>query len=461
MKEGRILEIIQKQKHFFFTNKTKDIGFRIEMLKNFKKAILAHKDEIVASVEKDFGTGMYDAYARIVFVIDELNYFIKYLKKWTKPVKVNTPITLFNGKSQYVYEPFGISLIISAWNAPYMVTFLPLIAAIGAGNCSIIKPSEVSRATSKVISKIIRSTFDENFCTVVEGGIAETTVLLEQRFDFICYTGNTHVGKIVYKAASKNLTPVILELGGKSPCIVDESADIKLTAKRICTAKFMNAGQVCTSPDYIVVHTKVKDSLISELKKCIESFYKDNALTTSDYTQIINEKHFDRVLALLKSVHQVNIEYGGKYDRDCFKIEPTVINNVNWDDMIMKEEIFGPLIPIIEYDNLDDVIIKIKQREKPLALYIYSKKNNNIKKIVEETSSGGMGINVSVLHFLNRYLPFGGVGNSGFGKYRGKTGFETFSNKKAIFNKSLWFESNLLNPPYGNKHRILEYMIKK
>lgn len=460
MEEGRILEIIQNQNHLFLTNKTKNIGFRIEMLKNLKKAIIAYKDEIVASVQKDFGTGVYDAYGRIVFVIDELNYFIRDLKKWSKPVKVNTPITLFNGKSRYVYEPYGISLIISAWNAPYMVTFLPLIAAIGAGNCSIIKPSEVSPASSKVISEIIRSAFNENFCAVIEGGIAETTFLLEQRFDFICYTGSTHVGKIVYEAASKNLTPVILELGGKSPCIVDESADLRLTAKRICTAKFMNTGQVCTSPDYIVVHTKVKDRLISELKQCIKNFYKDNALASSDYTQIINEKHFDRVLVLLKSVHQDNIEYGGKYDRDCFKIEPTIINNINWDDVIMKEEIFGPLLPVITYNQLDDVIIRIKQREKPLALYVYSKNRYHIKKIVEETSSGGMGINISVLHFLNRYLPFGGVGHSGIGKYRGKTGFETFSNKKAIFDKSLWFESNLLNPPFGNKHRILEYMIK-
>jgi len=460
MTVSKISEIVENQKEYFASGKTKEIDFRIAMLKKLKTAILDHKDDVVDSVNRDFGTGEYDGYGRIVYVIDEINHFIKKLKKWNRPVRVKTHMTLFHGRSEYIYEPYGVSLIIGAWNAPYMVTFLPLIASIGAGNCSVVKPSEISPATSQVITRIIRSVFPPEFCAVVEGGVPETTALLEQKFDFICYTGSTNVGKIVYKAATEHLIPVLLELGGKSPCIVDESADIKLTARRICTAKLLNAGQVCTSPDYITVHKNVKEKLISELEKTIREFYPDSALNSEDYTQIINEKNFNRLTGLLESVQPEKVRFGGGQDRNKLKIEPTLIDNVNWDDLIMSDEIFGPLIPIIEYEDLDSVIDKITKREKPLALYIYSKNEENIKKIRKATSSGALGINVSVLHFLNKHLPFGGVGNSGIGKYRGRTGYETFSHQKAIFNKALFFESKLMSPPYGNKHKMLEMMLR-
>lgn len=461
MNEEKILNVLQSQRDLFLSNRTKDVRFRIEMLKKLKKAILAHREDIVASIRTDFGVeGHYDANGRLLFILDELNSFIKHLKRWAKPVKVRTSMLLLPAKSRYVYEPLGTTLLIAAWNAPYLVNFFTLFASIAAGNCTILKPSELSAASSAVLAKIIGSTFDESYCAVIEGGVEETTFLLKQRFDFICYTGSTHVGKIVYRAASEHLTPVLLELGGKSPCIVDETANIPLTAKRICTAKHMNAGQVCIAPDYILVHSKVKQAFLAEMKRRLDAFYPGGVFDSPDFMQIINQRHFDRLHGLLQSVKKENIAYGGRFDRSLLKIEPTLIDHVGWEDTLMQEEIFGPLIPIMEYDNLDEVIAQIKRREKPLAFYIYSTNQNTIAKVLQETSSGSVGINASILQFMNRHLPFGGVGHSGFGRYRGKSGFESFSNKKAIFHKSLWFENSLLDPPYGKKHKLLEWLIR-
>lgn len=461
MDKNAITDLVKRQKKFFDTNATREINFRIKMLKSLKSAIIANKESIIDATRKDFGVeGHYDAVGRILFVIDELNYFIRNLRKWSKPEKVKTSMLVQPAKSIVVHEPMGNVLLIGPWNAPYMVNLFTLIASIGAGNCTILKPSEFTSASSKVLSRIISSVFERDFCAVVEGGIDESTRLLQQRFDLICYTGGTRVGKIVYEAASKNLTPVILELGGKSPCIIDESAHIQLSAKRICTAKHMNGGQVCTSPDYLLVHSEIKQKFISEMKKRLELFYPDTVFETKDYTCIVNNSHFDRLHRLLGGVNKNNIEYGGKSDRTRLKIEPTLINNVKWDDEIMQEEIFGPLIPVIEYTDLDSVIGKINSREKPLALYIYSRNKKNIRKVMQETTSGSMGVNGSILQYFNKYLPFGGVGHSGFGRYRGKSGFESFSNKKSVFNKSLYFESDLLDPPYKNKHKVMDLMIR-
>lgn len=456
-----LLKIIENQRDFFASNRTKDVRFRLDMLKKLKQAILDHEDDIRASLQEDFGVeGQYDTCGRLVFLLDELNYFIKNLKRWAKPTNVRTSKLLFPGRSRYVYEPRGVTLLIAAWNAPYLVNFFTLFASIAAGNCTILKPSELSDASSKVLAKIVGSVFDPAYCAVIEGGVDETTFLLRQRFDFICYTGSTRVGQIVYEAAAKNLTPVILELGGKSPCIVDETADIRLAAKRICSAKHMNAGQVCIAPDYILVHSKVKQAFVAELKRRLGLFYPDGPLASPDGARIINRRHFDRLRGLLESVQAKNIEYGGKVDESLLKIEPTLIDNVDWDDAIMQEEIFGPLVPILEYEDLDHVIRRIKQREKPLALYVYSTDTATIDKVLHETSSGSAGINVSVLQFMNKYLPFGGVGHSGFGRYRGKFGFESFSNQRAIFQKSRWFETNLFDPPYQNKHKVLRLFIR-
>ena len=461
MSHESILKIIESQRDFFNSNRTKDIYFRLEMLKKLKQAILDHEDDIKTSLQEDFDVeGQYDTCGRLVFILDELNYFIKNLKRWTKPVKVRTSKLLFPGRSQYIHEPLGVTLLIAAWNAPYLVNFFTLFASIAAGNCTIIKPSELSEASSKVLAKIIGSVFDPAYCAVIEGEVEETTFLLQQRFDFICYTGSTRVGQIVYEAAAKHLTPVILELGGKSPCIVDETADLQLAAKRICSAKHMNAGQVCVAPDYILVHSQVKQAFVAELKRRLDLFYPNGPLTSPDCARIINRRHFDRLRVLLESIPKEKIEYGGKLDESRLKIEPTLINNVHWDDAIMQEEIFGPLVPILEYNSLDEVIQQIKQREKPLALYVYSTNKATIDQVLHETSSGSVGINVSVLQFMNKYLPFGGVGHSGFGRYRGKVGFESFSNQRAIFSKSRWLETNLFDPPYENKHKVLRFFMR-
>ncbi len=415
------LELIKKQRKYYSTGETRDIKFRIKQLKLLKAAILSHKKDIVEAIEQDFGvSGEYEGYGRILFIIDEIKHFIKNLKGWLKPVRVKTPFMLQPGKSKYLYEPLGVALIIGSWNAPFNVTLLPLIAALGAGNCCVLKPSELAPASSKVIAKIINTVFAPEYCTVVAGDIEQVTALLECKFDLICYTGGTQVGGIVYQAAAKQLTPVILELGGKSPCIVDETANIKISAKRICQAKHMIAGQVCTSPDYLLVHKKIKQELLEQMQKNFEDFYPEGALLSVDYSKIINEKHFARLSRILARISKNDIISGGRTDQEKLKIEPTLIDNVKWDSEIMQDEIFGPLIPIIEYSDLDVEIANINKRPKPLALYIYSKDQNTIEEVIAHTTSGAVGVNISIQHYLNKNLPFGGVGQSGFGTLPGR-----------------------------------------
>jgi aldehyde dehydrogenase (NAD+) len=444
--------IINDQQKYFSSNKTKDINFRIEQLKKLKSSLAKNEKEIYNSLKKDLNNPEFECYFYYKMLIDEINFMIKNLKYFSKPKNVKTPLMLFKSKCKIYYEPYGIVLIIGAWNVPYQITLLPLIGAIAAGNCSIIKPSELSPNTSKIISKIINESFNKEYCCAIEGGIDETTELLNQKFDFIFYTGSTQVGKIIAQAAAKNLTPVVLELGGKSPCIVDKNVNVDIAAKRIIWSKFLNAGQICTSPDYLLIHKEIKDEFIKVLCKFIKIFFGEIAKESEDYSRIINEKHFNRLVSLLNTG---SILIGGKTEKENLFIEPTIIDRIKWDDKIMEDEIFGPILPVIEYDNLSEVIIKINEKEKPLALYIYSNDKKNIKKIINETSSGGIGINVCTMHYLNQYLPFGGIGNSGMGNYHGKASFETFSHKKSSLNKSINFDTDLLYPPYKNKLKLL------
>lgn len=451
-------ELISKQRRFFFTKQTKDIDFRIEKLKILKKTIMKRSEEISEALKKDLRKCEFESFSgEIMGTLDEINLALKKLRSWAKPKKVKTPMTFFKSSSYVYNEPYGIVLVITAWNYPFQLAINPLIGAIAAGNCCVIKPSELAPNTLKVIFDIINECFEEDYCAVVEGGVKETTSLLREKFDFILYTGGTRVGKIIAVCAAEKLTPVILEMGGKSPCIVDETADIELSAKRIMWGKLMNAGQICVAPDYILVNKKVKDSFIKAAVKQIRGFYGDDPQKSIDYCRIINEKHFDRLSNYLKDG---DIVFGGKTDRDDLYIEPTIIDDVKWDDTIMQEEIFGPILPIIEYEDLNKVIEKINSLEKPLALYIFSRNKKTQEKILKETSSGGGCINATIQHVGTPYLPVGGVGNSGMGKYHGETGFYTFSNQRGIMKKSLMFDFKLPYAPYGNKVQTLKKMYK-
>lgn len=450
--------LLDKQRKYFLTGKTKDVEFRIKSLKVLQQIIIKRSEEIAEALRKDFGKSEFETFSNeIMSSLEEIKLTIKNLHSWAAPRKVKTPITFFKASSQIYYEPYGVSLIITAWNYPFQLAINPLVGAIAAGNCCIIKPSELAPNTSRLLFEIIKECFEEEHCAVVEGAVEETTALLNEKFDFILYTGSTHVGKIVAQAAAKHLTPTVLEMGGKSPCIIDNTADIEISARRIVWGKFINAGQTCVAPDYLLVHKEVKDSLISAMKKCIKNFYGDNPEKSKDYCRIINEKHFDRLYALLE---EGDIVTGGKTNRSQLYIEPTVIDNVTWEYPVMQEEIFGPILPILEYEDLIDVIQMINDHEKPLALYVFSKNKKVQRKIINETSFGGGCINTTVMHAGNPYLPFGGVGSSGIGNYHGKASFHTFSHEKGVLNKSLMVDPKLIYPSYKNKVEILKRMYR-
>lgn len=450
--------LLEKQKTYFLTGKTKDVEFRIEKLKVLKQTIIKRNSEIEEALRKDFGKSEFETFSNeIMSSLDEINLAIKNLRSWAVSRKVKTPIAHFKASSRIYFEPYGTVLVISAWNYPFQLAMNPLIGAISAGNCCIVKPSELSPNTSSLLSEMIKECFEEEYCTVVEGGIEETTALLNEKFDFILYTGSTGVGKIIAQAAARHLTPVVLEMGGKSPCIVDNTADIETSARRITWGKFVNAGQTCVAPDYLIIHKEVKDALIKAIQKEIKNFYGDNPEKSNDYCRIINQKHFDRLSAFL---NEETIVLGGKTDRNSLYIEPTVLDHVTWETPIMQEEIFGPILPILEYEDITKVIAMINDHEKPLALYIFSKDKNIQKKMIEETSFGGGCINTTILHPGNLHLPFGGVGNSGMGKYHGKWSFETFSHQKGVMNKSLLVDPKLIYPPYKNKVELLKRMYK-
>ncbi|HCU8859543.1 TPA: aldehyde dehydrogenase [Staphylococcus aureus] len=447
-------------KAFFNTQQTKDISFRKEQLNKLSKAIKSYESDILEALYTDLGKNKVEAYAtEIGITLKSIKNARKELKNWTKTKNVDTPLYLFPTKSYIKKEPYGTVLIIAPFNYPFQLVFEPLIGAIAAGNTAIIKPSELTPNVARVIKRLINETFDANYIEVIEGGIEETQTLIHLPFDYVFFTGSENVGKIVYQAASENLVPVTLEMGGKSPVIVDETANIKVASERICFGKFTNAGQTCVAPDYILVHESVKDDLITALSKTLREFYGQNIQQSPDYGRIVNLKHYHRLTSLLNS-EQMNIVFGGHSDEDERYIEPTLLDHVTSDSAIMQEEIFGPILPILTYQSLDEAIAFIHQRPKPLSLYLFSEDENATQRVINELSFGGGAINDTLMHLANPKLPFGGVGASGMGRYHGKYSFDTFTHEKSYIFKSTRLESGVHLPPYKGKFKYIKAFFK-
>lgn len=447
-------------KAFFNTQQTKDISFRKEQLKKLSKAIKSYESDILEALYTDLGKNKVEAYAtEIGITLKSIKNARKELKNWTKTKNVDTPLYLFPTKSYIKKEPYGTVLIIAPFNYPFQLVFEPLIGAIAAGNTAIIKPSELTPNVARVIKRLINETFDANYIEVIEGGIEETQTLIHLPFDYVFFTGSENVGKIVYQAASENLVPVTLEMGGKSPVIVDETANIKVASERICFGKFTNAGQTCVAPDYILVHESVKDDLITALSKTLREFYGQNIQQSPDYGRIVNLKHYHRLTSLLNSA-QMNIVFGGHSDEDERYIEPTLLDHVTNDSAIMQEEIFGPILPILTYQSLDEAIAFIHQRPKPLSLYLFSEDENATQRVINELSFGVGAINDTLMHLANPKLPFGGVGASGMGRYHGKYSFDTFTHEKSYIFKSTRLESGVHLPPYKGKFKYIKAFFK-
>jgi acyl-CoA reductase-like NAD-dependent aldehyde dehydrogenase len=442
-------QLIEEQRKHFATGKTKSLDYRLEQLKKLKQAILDQENSIVKALHQDLRKPELDSYLTEIRVsIQEIDYALKHLKKWVKPRRVKTNLEAFPSVAQIYPDPLGVVLIISPWNYPFALAISPLIGAIAAGNCAVLKPSESTPTVSQVIATLIQQTFSNAEIAVIEGDATVSQQLLTEKFDHIFFTGGTKIGQLVMEAAAKNLTPVTLELGGKSPCIVDTEIDLAETAKRIAWGKFFNAGQTCIAPDYLLVEQSIKEVLITKLQECIVNFYGTNPQTSPDYCRIVNERQFKRLQALLKDG---DIVTGGQTDLSEKYIAPTLITNVSLESELMQEEIFGPILPILDYANLEDAIAFINQRPKPLALYLFSNNKSKQERVLEATSSGGVCINDTIFQVGVIDLPFGGVGPSGMGAYHGKATFDTFSHYKSVLKKSFRFELNVRYPPYGNK----------
>ncbi|MBA4536958.1 aldehyde dehydrogenase [Bacillus aquiflavi] len=445
---------VNKQKSFFRTNKTKNLAFRLNALQKLRTAIKNNETELIEALKLDLNKSEFEAYSsEIGMILEEIRFTIKQLRSWMKPKKVKTPITHI-GSTSFIYsEPYGVALIISPWNYPFQLAVAPLIGAIAAGNCAIIKPSELTPKTSEILSKLLEKNFPEEYISVVQGGVETSQALLNEKFDYIFFTGSVHVGKMIMKAAAKNLTPVTLELGGKSPCIVHEDANIKLAAKRIAWGKFMNAGQTCVAPDYLYVHHKIKNEFLTYLQEAIKDLYGE----PRHLTRIVNEKHFKRLCSYLNNGEKF---LGGKINQEQLLIEPTVLTKITWEDPIMQDEIFGPILPVLEYDEIADVIEGIHHHPKPLALYLFTESENVQQHIVTNISFGGGCINDTVYHIVSPYLPFGGVGTSGIGAYHGKGSFDTFSHKKSILKQTTLFDIPLRYPNIKNGLKKIKFFLK-
>ncbi|TPN81701.1 aldehyde dehydrogenase [Aquimarina algicola] len=449
-------DLIDKQRQFFETNTTKDISFRCKELKRLKSILQANETQLYQAIDQDFKKSEFETYVTELSIIyHEIDLAVSNVKKWARKKRVRTSLPNLPGKNYIIPEPYGSVLIIGAWNYPYQLSLCPAIAAIAAGCTVILKPSEVPARTSAIMAKLINENFDPNFFKVVEGSVEETTALLNIKFDKIFFTGSVAVGKIVYQAAAKHLTPVTLELGGKSPAIITKDANIDMTAKRLVWAKFLNAGQTCIAPDYVLAEGEIYEKLLSSIKTYIEK--ADYHVANHNYTQIINHKNFDRLSEL---IDHDKVFYGGDCDKENRTISPTVLKDSSFSDLVMQDEIFGPILPTIPYQTIEEAIQKVKTLSKPLSCYIFTKNKNIKNKILNEISFGGGAINDAVMHFTEHTLPFGGVGNSGIGNYHGKYGFEAFSHLKSVLQKPFLIEPNFKYPPYNEKKlRFLKRII--
>lgn len=456
MNETEIHAIVSRQRSYFYTGATLPIEHRLDALRRLKKSIQLHQEEIGQAIRADLGKSSFESYmCETGLVLSEITYMLRHTRAFAREKTVYTPLAQFHSKSFKKPSPYGVVLIMSPWNYPFLLTIEPLVDAIAAGNTAVIKPSAYSPHTGEVVKTIIEECFPEEFVTVVTGGRAENTCLLKERFDYIFFTGSQTVGREVMKQASAHLTPVTLELGGKSPCIVDKTADLRLAAKRIVFGKFLNCGQTCVAPDYIYCDAEIKDALLSEIKKQITKQYGTSPLANEDYGKIINRKHFDRIQSLMDPSKVV---FGGKSEPDALKIEPTVMDKVTFDDAVMQQEIFGPVLPILTYHSLDEVIDQVNSMPHPLALYLFTQDKQNAKKVTSRCGFGGGCINDTIIHLATSEMGFGGFGESGMGSYHGKDGFRTFSHYKSIVDKKIWMDLPMRYQPYKKLNEKLIHM---
>ena len=459
MTEQEINSLVNRQRKYFQTGATLPVSTRVSALRRLYDAISKHEKEINEALRKDLGKSGFESYmCETGMVLEELSYMLKHTPRFAREKRVRTPLTQFHSRSCQKPSPYGVTLIMSPWNYPFMLTLSPLADALAAGNTAVVKPSAYSPHTSDVILRILSQCFEPKYVAVVTGGRAENTCLLREHFDYIFFTGSQTVGKEVMRNAAEHLTPVTLELGGKSPCIVDQTANIKLAARRIVFGKYLNCGQTCVAPDYIYCHRSVKDKLVSEVKKQIQKQYGKQPLSNPDYGKIINEKHFDRILGL---IDKKKVVHGGSSDRKALRIEPTVLDNVTFSDAVMQEEIFGPVMPILVFDSLDEVIRNVNAMPHPLALYLFTSDNAAAKKVTSRCGFGGGCINDTIIHLATTEMGFGGFGESGMGAYHGKIGFDTFSHYKSIVDKKTWIDLPMRYQPYRKMHeKMVRFFLK-
>lgn len=450
-------EIVQNQNLFFDKNATKSIAFRKEQLKKIDRVLRNNEKAIYESIYMDFKKSKFDVFStELAMIYADISDALANLNSWSKRKRVRTNLVNFPAKSYIYPEPLGTVLVIGAWNYPFLLSIAPAVAAIAAGNTVVIKPSEVPARTSAVIADIINENFDASFFHVVEGGVDVTTELLAQKWDKIFFTGSTGVGKIVYQAAAKNLTPVTLELGGKSPAFVMKDANLDVTVNRLVWGKFLNAGQTCIAPDYLLVEKSIKDELLKKLKARIVEM--DFSFFNENYPQIINERNYQRLKSLIEDD---KIYYAGEFNEEKRYFPPVLMNEVNFSDKVMEEEIFGPIFPVLSFENLDDAIKEVKALPKPLACYVFTKDEGNKRKVLNELSFGGGAINDAVMHIANPNMPFGGVGNSGMGSYHGKSGFDAFSHQKSVLDKATWIDPYIrYNKVSDNKLKLFKFLFR-
>lgn len=455
-----ITSLLANQKKFFYDGHTKTVAFRKDQLVKLQTEIAARERHILEALHKDLGKSQFEGYVTEVgFVLSSISYMVKHLEEWMAPERVKTPIHLQPAQSYMVREPYGSVLIIGPFNYPFQLVMEPLIGAIAGGNCAVIKPSEVAVHTTAEVKKIIEAIFPPQFVAVVEGGKEETTILLEAPFDYLFFTGSVAVGKVVMHAAAERLTPLTLELGGKSPALVDPTANLERAAERIIWGKFVNNGQTCVAPDYVLVHEDVQERFIQRLIQAIESFYGQDAYLSPDYGRIIHDRHFQRLANLIGTEKQ-KIVYGGRMDRDHLFIAPTLIANINWDSPLMEDEIFGPILPILTYRDLGEAIDRIRRLPKPLAAYMFTENEQASHYFIEQLPFGGGCINDTLSHFGNIYLPAGGVGESGLHAYHGKYSFEAFTHRKSIMQKSTKVPMKIGFPPYKGKLKLVKSLLR-